>query len=128
MPIRNLKQLHLAWLKNITKYKQEELWQRQNHIRYSPIIKRRIDVYKRQETERIQNDDNAIILDTRTVYEFERGHIENSVNIPVDEIRNRINEIPKDKKIYAICQSGLRSYIASRILMGYGLSLIHIFF
>lgn len=73
-----------------------------------------------EETERIQNDDNAIILDTRTVYEFERGHIENSVNIPVDEIRNRINEIPKDKKIYAICQSGLRSYIASRILMGYG--------
>ena len=45
--------------------------------------------------------------------------MENSVNIPVDEIRKRINEIPKNKKIYAICQSGLRSYVATRILMGH---------
>ena len=41
-------------------------------------------------------------------------------NIPVDELRERINEIEKGKPVYLICQSGLRSYIASRILEGNG--------
>ncbi len=43
-----------------------------------------------------------------------------SRNIPVDELRERINEIEKGKPVYLICQSGLRSYIASRILEGNG--------
>ena len=73
-----------------------------------------------EDIDRVQSDNNSIILDTRSVKEYERGHMENSVNIPVDEIRKRINEIPKNKKIYAICQSGLRSYVATRILMGHG--------
>jgi len=42
------------------------------------------------------------------------------VNIPVDALRERIGEIPRGKPVYVICQSGLRSYIASRILAGYG--------
>ena len=41
-------------------------------------------------------------------------------NIPVDELRQRLGEIEKDRPVYVICQSGLRSYIASRILMGNG--------
>ena len=41
-------------------------------------------------------------------------------NIPVDELRERINEVEKGKPVYLICQSGLRSYIASRILEGNG--------
>ena len=41
-------------------------------------------------------------------------------DIPVDELREHIQEIPKDKPVYVICQSGLRSYIACRILSGYG--------
>ena len=60
------------------------------------------------------------LLDTRTVREFERGHIEGFKNIPVDELRERISEIEKEKPVYVICQSGLRSYIASRILEGNG--------
>ena len=59
-------------------------------------------------------------MDTRTVREFERGHIEGFKNIPVDELRERISEIEKEKPVYVICQSGLRSYIASRILEGNG--------
>ena len=48
------------------------------------------------------------------------GHIHGFVNIPVDELRDRQDEIPKGKPVYVICQSGLRSYIAGRILEGNG--------
>ena len=61
---------------------------------------------------------SAVLLDVRTVGEFSRGHIDGFKNIPVDELRERINEIEKGKPVYLICQSGLRSYIASRILEG----------
>lgn len=60
------------------------------------------------------------MLDTRTVREYERGHINGFINIPVDELRERINELDKTKPVYVICQSGVRSYIATRILMGNG--------
>ncbi len=55
-----------------------------------------------------------MLLDVRTVGEFNRGHMDGFNNIPVDELRERINEIEKGKPVYLICQSGLRSYIASR--------------
>ena len=65
-------------------------------------------------------DGSVTLLDTRTVHEFDRGHIDGFINIPVDELRERLNEIDSDKPVYVICQSGLRSYIATRILEGYG--------
>ena len=65
-------------------------------------------------------DGAVTLLDTRTVGEYRRGHIEGFINIPVDELRERINELDKSKPVYVICQSGLRSYIATRILMGHG--------
>ena len=68
----------------------------------------------------LSRDGSVTLLDTRTVGEFSRGHIEGFKNIPVDELRERLNEIEKNKPVYVICQSGLRSYIASRILMGNG--------
>ncbi len=48
------------------------------------------------------------------------GHADGFINIPVDDLRNCINELDKSKPVYVMCQSGLRSYIASRILMGNG--------
>jgi len=69
---------------------------------------------------KLPRDGSVILLDTRTVREFSRGHVEGFLNIPVDELRERIDELEKGKKVYVICQSGLRSYIASRILEGYG--------
>ena len=56
----------------------------------------------------------------RTPAEYSRGHVEGFVNIPVDELREHIDEIEKTKPVYVICQSGLRSYIACRILAGNG--------
>ena len=68
----------------------------------------------------LPRDGSVTLLDTRTVGEFRRGHIEGFTNIPVDELRQRLGEIEKGRPVYVICQSGLRSYIASRILMGNG--------
>ncbi len=59
-------------------------------------------------------------LDVRTPGEYARGHIEGFTNVPVDELRERIGEIAPEKPVYVICQSGLRSYIAARILAGNG--------
>ena len=73
-----------------------------------------------EEVEEIQGREDVVRLDTRTVAEYERGHIEGFQNIPVDELRERLDEIEKGKPVYVICQSGLRSYIATRILVGNG--------
>jgi rhodanese-related sulfurtransferase len=67
----------------------------------------------------VKNKD-VFLLDTRTELEYSKGHIQGFYNIPVDELRDRIGEIEKGKPVYVICQSGLRSYIACRILEGYG--------
>ena len=73
-----------------------------------------------EDMDKISKDKNAVLLDVRTVGEFSRGHINGFKNIPVDELRERINEVEKGKPVYLICQSGLRSYSASRILEGNG--------
>lgn len=65
-------------------------------------------------------DKSAFMLDVRTEEEFASGCFEGAVNIPLDDLRGRIGEIPKDKTIYVNCHSGLRSYIACRILAANG--------
>lgn len=70
----------------------------------------------------LPRDGSVTLLDVRTAEECRTGGtIKGFVNIPVDELRDRISEIAPDKPVYVICQSGLRSYIAARILAGYGL-------
>lgn len=73
-----------------------------------------------EELQTIMDKNDVTLLDTRTCEEYERGHIEGFRNIPVDELRDRLDEIDKDNPVYVICQSGLRSYIACRILEGSG--------
>ena len=68
----------------------------------------------------LPHDGSVILLDTRTPQEYEGGHIEGFRNIPVDELRDRLDEVERGKPVYVICQSGLRSYIACRILAGHG--------
>ncbi len=60
--------------------------------------------------------EDVILLDTRTKIEYERGHADGFMHIPLDELRNRLTELDVNKPIYVMCQSGLRSYIATRIL------------
>ena len=68
----------------------------------------------------LPKDGSVTLLDTRTVGEYARGHIESFINIPVDELRERLEELDGSKPVYVICQSGLRSYLACRILSGNG--------
>jgi len=65
-------------------------------------------------------DNKDFIIDVRRAAEIARGAIPGAVNIPVDELRERLNEIPKDKTISLSCAVGVRSYIASRILQQKG--------
>ncbi len=61
-------------------------------------------------------DNKDFIVDVRRAAEIDRGAIPEAFNIPVDELRERLNELPKDKTINLSCAVGVRSYIASRIL------------
>lgn len=62
----------------------------------------------------------AFLIDARTAQEFSHGAVEGAYNIPVDQVRDRLNEIPRDKEILVYCGQGLRSYIAARILLQKG--------
>ena len=64
----------------------------------------------------LRADGGAYLLDARTPQEYAAGHAEGFVNIPLDDLRSRMGEVPKDKRIYVMCHSGLRSYLACRIL------------
>ena len=61
-------------------------------------------------------ESKGFILDVRDEIEFQLGSIPSAINIPLPELRNRLNELPVDKKIYIYCQTGIRAYNAYRIL------------
>lgn len=62
----------------------------------------------------------GFLVDVRTPLEVARGAIDGSVNIPLDELRERLHELPSDQPIYVTCQVGLRGYLATRILQENG--------
>ncbi len=84
------------------------------------IVTGKVKQFYTDDLEKLRNEKNAFLLDSRTRAEYAAGHADGFLNIPVDELRQRVDEIPKDRPIYIMCQSGLRSYIASRILSGMG--------
>jgi NADPH-dependent 2,4-dienoyl-CoA reductase/sulfur reductase-like enzyme/rhodanese-related sulfurtransferase len=71
---------------------------------------------------KLDSDDNFVLLDVRGRDEFEKGGLNDSrlVNIPVNELKTRYREIPKDKEVVTFCVIGVRSYYAERVLRGYG--------
>ncbi len=73
-----------------------------------------------EDVETLPRDGSVTLLDVRTTGEYRCGHIDGFRNIPVDELRERLDELEKEKPVYVVCQSGLRSYIATRILAGHG--------
>ena len=64
--------------------------------------------------------EGGLLIDVREPMEREFGYIEGSMNISLNEIRNKLDEIPKDKTVYVSCQVGLRGYLASQILKNNG--------
>jgi NADPH-dependent 2,4-dienoyl-CoA reductase/sulfur reductase-like enzyme/rhodanese-related sulfurtransferase len=80
------------------------------------IVTGKVKQFHFNDIEYLPKDGSVTLLDTRTPAEYSRGNAEGFINIPVDDLRKRMNEIDKNKPVYVMCQSGLRSYIACRIL------------
>ncbi len=78
------------------------------------ILLKRLSVFYWNEMDKVLPGD--LMLDVRTKEEFNQGNIEGSINIPVDELRSRLGEIPTEKNIYIYCEAGLRGYLAQRTL------------
>ncbi len=68
----------------------------------------------------LNREDNFLLLDVRDEEEYRLGHMDGSVNMPLNSLRSRLEELPKDQKIIVYCQVGLRGYIADRILTQHG--------
>lgn len=80
------------------------------------IVTGKVKQFHHDEVEALPRDGSVTLLDTRTPMEYARGKADGFINIPVDDLRERLSEIPKDKPVYVMCQSGLRSYLSCRIL------------
>lgn len=70
--------------------------------------------------------ERPFLVDVRTPQEFEGGHIPGAVNIPVDDLRSRLGELPRDREIASYCQVGQRGYLATRILLQAGFKAVNI--
>lgn len=81
----------------------------------SNIIEGTVKIIQWNEVDLLDKN-TSVIVDVREEFELMTGKIENSINIPLGQLRERINEIPKNKKLYVTCQVGLRGYIGCRIL------------
>lgn len=84
------------------------------------IVTGKVKQFFWHDIEDLPRDGSVTLLDVRTPAEVRRGRIDGFMNIPLDSLRERIGEIPKNKPVYIHCHSGLRSYIACRILAGNG--------
>ncbi|MDI9551264.1 MAG: FAD-dependent oxidoreductase [Bacteroidota bacterium] len=69
--------------------------------------------------------EDVFLLDVRTPEEYALGSIEGSVNIPLDELREHLDELPRDKEIVIYCSIGLRGYVGLRILKGHGFEQVY---
>ena len=84
------------------------------------VISGKVKQFFWHDVEALPRDGSVTLLDVRTKTEVARGMIDGFMNIPLDSLRENLHRIPKDKPVYVHCHSGLRSYIACRILTGNG--------
>lgn len=84
------------------------------------ILEGRVRQYHWHEEPDLPRDGSVTILDVRTDAEYAEGHLKGSVHIPLDGLRGRLDELDKGKPLYVNCRSGLRSYVACRILIQNG--------
>lgn len=85
-----------------------------------------VEQFHIEDIESLKKDKNNLFIDVRSEEEYESGHIDGAINIPLDELRNCLDEIDKNKTLCINCQSALRSYIACRILSQYGFKCKHL--
>lgn len=63
-----------------------------------------------------------MLLDVREPHEYAAGHLEGAVNVPLSELRRRVDEIPRDREVWVYCAAGQRAYFAQRLLLQRGVS------
>lgn len=69
---------------------------------------------------RLKQQDKTVLIDVREPNEYQAGHIRQSLNIPLSQLKNRLSEIPKDQEVLLYCRSGMRSKQAGRMLRKQG--------
>lgn len=74
------------------------------------------------EEQQQQSDNPPYLLDVRTHFEYKMGHLPDAVNIPLEQLRDRLSDIPRDRRIVTQCNVGYRSYVAQQILRQHGFS------
>lgn len=79
------------------------------------LVSGKVKQFHWHDLELLPKDGQVTLLDTRTKSEYARGHVEGFINIPLDDLRERMSELDLSKPLYIMCQSGLRSYLACRI-------------
>lgn len=84
------------------------------------MMEGREQIFHWHDVEGLVRRGDVTLLDTRTAAEYDNGHIDGFINIPLDELRARLGELDKNKPVYLTCQIGLRGYIAARILIQNG--------
>ncbi len=84
------------------------------------VMEGRVKLFHWHDVEQLQQNDRVTLLDVRTTAEYQNGHPNGFVNIPLDELRDRVGELDRSKPVYATCQVGLRGYYACRILTQLG--------
>lgn len=84
------------------------------------VLTGKVKTFHWHQVKDLPRDGSVILLDVRTPSEYAQGHIEGFLHIPLDELRGRVGELPAGKPVYVHCHSGLRSYVACRMLTGYG--------
>ncbi len=84
------------------------------------VISGKVKQFFWHDVQSLPRDGSVTLLDVRTKTETARGMIDGFINIPLDSLRESLGSIPKDRPVYVHCHSGLRSYIACRILAGNG--------
>ena len=75
---------------------------------------------------KIAEMEDAVLLDIRTPAEFAKGHITGSIHLSLFDLREKIGELDRAKRYFVICQSGMRSYLACRILQAHGITASHL--
>ncbi|MFX1337523.1 MAG: FAD-dependent oxidoreductase [Promethearchaeota archaeon] len=83
------------------------------------FLKGDMPIWHWHDVDKLKNN-GVVLLDVRTIEEHEARAIEGSINIPIEDLRDRLGELPKNKPIYTYCEVGYRSYLATRLLLQQG--------
>jgi pyruvate/2-oxoglutarate dehydrogenase complex dihydrolipoamide dehydrogenase (E3) component/rhodanese-related sulfurtransferase len=90
------------------------------------VIEERIKQYHWHDVDKLPRDGSITLLDVRTPEETAQGHIDGSMNIPLNVLREHLRDIDRSKPVFLYCHSGMRSYAGARILMQNGYDAVHL--